>query len=591
MNLITSLQSGISDALKNVFQVELDAAQIKIERTIQDYTGDYTFVVFPYVKQCRKSPEITATMLGEYLLQNNKIAAFNVVKGFLNIVLDEKILLDFFKSASNEASYFKNEDGEGKNVVVEYSSPNTNKPLHLGHVRNNLLGYSVSEILKANGYNVTRANLINDRGIHICKSMLAWQQSGLNETPESTGMKGDHLVGKYYVAFDKKYKTEVAELVSQGISQEEAEKLAPSLVRAQEMLRQWEAGDAETMKLWKTMNGWVYKGFDVSYKRLGVDFDKFYYESDTYLLGKKTVQEGLDKNVFYKKEDGSVWIDLTDEGLDNKLLLRSDGTSVYITQDIGTAQLKYDDFNYDISLYVVGNEQDYHFKVLQGILKKLGKPYAKGIIHVSYGMVDLPGGKMKSREGTVVDADDLMEEMHDEARKIILERGKTEGMSADQIEELCEEVGMAALKYYLLRVDPQKRLLFNPSESIDFEGNTGPYIQYTNARINSVIEKAGDTPDSKTYVGLLEPERELILALHNYKITLAKAAEMHNPSEIANYLYDIAKLYNRFYYECPIAKEDTPAETKSFRVALSKLTGKTITECLRLLGIKAPRKM
>lgn len=591
MNLIHTLQKHLQRAFQEVFQLELEASSIKLERTLQDFSGDYTLVVFPYVKQSRKSPEQTATLLGEYLLSHQLIAGFNVVKGFLNIELSETEILEFFTQAKQDTSFYKTTIGQGKNVVVEYSSPNTNKPLHLGHIRNNLLGYSVSEILKANGYHVTKANLINDRGIHICKSMLAWQQAGLNETPESTGMKGDHLVGKYYVAFDKTYKAEIETLVAGGMTKEEAEKQAPSMLAAQQMLRQWEAGDEATISLWKTMNGWVYAGFDVSYKRLGVDFDKFYYESDTYLLGKSTVKEGLDKKVFYQKEDGSVWIDLTDEGLDNKLLLRSDGTSVYITQDIGTAQLKYDDFHYDISLYVVGNEQDYHFKVLQGILKKLAKPYAAGIKHVSYGMVDLPSGKMKSREGTVVDADDLMEEMHDEARKIILERGKTDGMNEQQIEELCEEVGMSALKYYLLRVDPLKRLLFNPAESIDFEGNTGPYIQYTNARINSVLEKAGVSANASNYAGLLGPERELILALHNYQTVLGKAAEMHNPAEIANYVYDIAKRYNRFYYECPIAKEDVAPEARSFRVALSIITGNTITECLRLLGIKAPRKM
>ncbi|MCX6188435.1 MAG: arginine--tRNA ligase [Bacteroidetes bacterium] len=542
MNLIQTLQKHLQQAFQEVFQGEVDASVIKLERTLQDFSGDYTLVVFPYVKQTRKSPEQTATLLGEYLLSHRLIARFNVVKGFLNMELTETDLFAFFVDASKDESFFKTTIGTGKSVVVEYSSPNTNKPLHLGHIRNNLLGYSVSEILKVNGYNVTKANLINDRGIHICKSMLAWQQAGLNETPESTGMKGDHLVGKYYVAFDKNYKAEISTLVASGMAQEEAEKQAPSILAAQQMLRKWEAGDADTMALWKTMNGWVYAGFEVSYKRLGVDFDKFYYESDTYLLGKSTVKEGLDKKVFYQKEDGSVWIDLTDEGLDQKLLLRSDGTSVYITQDIGTAQLKYDDFHYDISLYVVGNEQDYHFKVLQGILKKLDKPYAAGIKHVSYGMVDLPSGKMKSREGTVVDADDLMEEMHDEAR-------------------------------------------------IDFEGNTGPYIQYTNARINSVLEKAGVSANVINYTGLLGPERELILALHHYQVTLGKAAEMHNPAEIANYVYDIAKRYNRFYYECPIAKEDVAPEARSFRVALSILTGNTITECLRLLGIKAPRKM
>ncbi len=591
MNLISNIQTGIHQALQSAFGIDIDASSIKLERTLQDFKGDFTWVVFPYVKQARKSPEQTALEIGEYLLLHQFISEFNVVKGFLNIVLNESSLLDYFYSARHDASHFKTDFGKGKKVVVEYSSPNTNKPLHLGHIRNNLLGYSISEILKANDYEVVKANLINDRGIHICKSMLAWQQSGLNETPQSTGIKGDHLVGKYYVAFDRSYKSEISLLVGEGRSQEEAEKQAPSILLAQAMLRKWEANDVDTLKLWETMNGWVYEGFKLSYQRLGVDFDRYYYESNTYLLGKKTVQEGLDKHVFYQKDDGSVWIDLTSEGLDHKLLLRSDGTSVYITQDIGTAQLKFDEFQYDISLYVVGNEQDYHFKVLQGILKKMEKPYAHGIVHVSYGMVDLPSGKMKSREGTVVDADDLMDEMHAEARKIILERGKTEGMTQEQVEILCEVVGMAALKYYLLRVDPQKRLLFNPADSIDFEGNTGPYIQYTNARINSVILKSGETDDSRGYTRLVPAEKELILALHSYPSILIKAGEMHNPSEIANYVYDLAKRYNRFYYECPIAKDGIVKEAKCFRVALSKFTGETITECLRLLGIEAPGKM
>ncbi len=591
MNLVHIIQSYLKGALQQVFDIEVESATIKLEQTLQDYKGDYTFVVFPYVKQTRKSPEQTAAALGDFLQSQNKIAEYNVVKGFLNLVLNDALLFEFFIAAGKDENHFRTNTGGAKKVVVEYSSPNTNKPLHLGHIRNNLLGFAVAEILKSGGYDVKKANLINDRGIHICKSMLAWQQSGLQETPQSSGLKGDHLVGKYYVAFDKTYKAEIEALVNDGLTEDEAKKKAQSMIEAQQMLLRWENGDPETIALWKLMNGWVYDGFDVTYKRLGVDFDTYYYESNTYLLGKAIVQEGLDKKVFYKKEDGSVWIDLTDEGLDHKLLLRADGTSVYITQDIGTAQLKYDDFHYDMSLYVVGNEQDYHFKVLQGILKKMEKPYANGIHHVSYGMVDLPSGKMKSREGTVVDADDLMEEMHDEARRIILERGKTEGMTAEQIDALCEDVGMAALKYYLLRVDPQKRLLFNPAESIDFEGNTGPYIQYTNARINSVIDKAGDNLVNTGYSTLLEPERELLLALHNYKITLDKAATTYNPSEIANYVYDVARIYNRFYYECPIAKEDVALETRTFRVALSKFTGQTISECLRLLGIKAPKKM
>jgi arginyl-tRNA synthetase len=593
VNLVYKVQEEIAAGLKNLFDIAVSAEQLKIENTISDYEGDYTFVVFPFVKQARKSPEQTAQALGEFLVDRHTvIEKFNVVKGFLNLVLRNELLTTFFNEAKDDPSFLLNSNGSKRKIMVEYSSPNTNKPLHLGHVRNNLLGYSISEILKSNGYDVFKANLVNDRGIHICKSMLAWKESGMDETPQSSGMKGDHLVGKYYVLFDKKNKEEALELVSQGTPKEEAEKNTPSLKKAQEMLRLWEAGDEETVKLWRTMNSWVYAGFDLTYKRMGVDFNKFYYESETYLLGKKTIQEGLEKGVFYKKDDGSVWVDLTADGLDNKLLLRSDGTSVYITQDIGTAELKYHDFPYEKSLYVVGNEQDYHFKVLSLILKKLNKPYANAIHHVSYGMVDLPTGKMKSREGTVVDGDDLMNDMNREARQIILERGKTEGMTEKQVEELCEEVGMAGLKYFLLRVDPQKRMLFNPKESIDLEGNTGPYIQYTNARINSVLAKnplkenslAGD-------ITLNQHERDLLLWLYQYKDALAKAAASYSPAELAMYTYELARLFNRFYYECPIAKEGIADNLKNFRLQLSKLTGSVITEGLRLLGIKAPGKM
>ncbi len=586
------LQHAISEALLELFSIPAKADEIKLEHTLQTFEGDFTYVVFPIVKQAKKSPEQTAQLMGEYLQNKTSfIEQFKVVKGFLNLTITSEYVLKHFYSFVTDAGMLKNDQGKGAKVMVEYSSPNTNKPLHLGHIRNNLLGYSVSEILKANGFHIFKANLINDRGIHICKSMLAWKKSGLNETPESTGMKGDHLVGKYYVAFDLTYKAEVKDLVSNGFTQEEAEKKAPSILEAQEMLRKWESGDSETMALWKMMNQWVYNGFDVSYKRLGVDFDKFYYESDTYLLGKDIVKEGLDKKVFFSKPDGSVWVDMADAGLDQKLLLRADGTSVYITQDIGTADLKYRDFAYTRSVYVVGNEQDYHFKVLSYILKKLEKPYAEAIYHLSYGMVDLPSGKMKSREGTVVDADDLMDEMHEEARKIILERGKTDGMDESQIDQLCEHVGMAALKYYLLRVEPQKRLLFNPAESIDFEGNTGPYLQYTNARINSLLSRAGSDATSATVTQIQAPEKQLMMALFNYRTALAKAAETYSPSEIANYLYELSKIFNRFYYECPVLKEDVPADVKAFRILLSRTTGKIISEGLRLLGIHAPAKM
>ncbi|WP_312137413.1 arginine--tRNA ligase [Sphingobacterium sp.] len=580
------------EAVSALYGSEIPAQQISLQETRKEFEGQITIVVFPVTRFSKKSPEVTGTEIGEYLQQQiSDITAFNVIKGFLNLsfsdaywvnLLNDTILSDSF------AVMPKN----GKKVMVEYSSPNTNKPLHLGHIRNNLLGYSVAEILGAAGYDVIKANLVNDRGIHICKSMLAWQKFGEGETPESTGMKGDHLVGKYYVIFDKEYKKEIEELKAAGQSEDDAKKNAPLIKQAQAMLQQWEAGDEDVISLWKTMNSWVYAGFDKTYKQLGVDFDKFYYESDTYLLGKDIIQEGLDMGVFFKKEDNSVWIDLTDEGLDQKLVLRGDGTSVYITQDLGTAQLKYDEFKMDESIYVVGNEQDYHFKVLFAILKKLGKDWAQGLFHLSYGMVDLPQGKMKSREGTVVDADDLMQEMLDTAQQRTEELGKTEGLEEDEKAALYNTLGMGALKYFLLKVDPKKRLLFNPNESVDFQGHTGPFIQYTHARIKSVLRKAAYQAEAAKVVpaSISTFERDLIQAIAGYPEVIALAAKEFSPAQIANYAYELAKLYNKFYHEENILKAEQE-DVKQFRLHLSAAAAKVISGSMKLLGIQVPERM
>ncbi|MDM1050490.1 arginine--tRNA ligase [Sphingobacterium hotanense] len=580
------------DAVSALYGSEIPAQQISLQETRKEFEGQITIVVFPVTRFSKKSPEVTGTEIGEYLQREiSDITAFNVIKGFLNLsfsdaywvnLLNDTILSDSF------AVLPKN----GKKVMVEYSSPNTNKPLHLGHIRNNLLGFSVAEILGAAGYDVIKANLVNDRGIHICKSMLAWQKFGEGQTPESTGMKGDHLVGKYYVIFDKEYKKEIDELKAAGQSEDDAKKNAPLIKEAQAMLQQWEAGDEEVISLWKTMNSWVYAGFDKTYKQLGVDFDKFYYESDTYLLGKDIIQEGLDKGVFFKKEDNSVWIDLTDDGLDQKLVLRGDGTSVYITQDLGTAQLKYDEFKMDESIYVVGNEQDYHFKVLFAILKKLGKDWAQGLFHLSYGMVDLPHGKMKSREGTVVDADDLMQEMLDTAQQRTEELGKTEGLEEDEKAALYNTLGMGALKYFLLKVDPKKRLLFNPNESVDFQGHTGPFIQYTHARIKSVLRKAAYQADAAKVVpaSISAFERDLIQAIAGYPEVIALAAKEFSPAQIANYAYELAKLYNKFYHEENILKAEQE-DVKQFRLHLSAAAAKVISGSMKLLGIQVPERM
>ncbi|WP_347156408.1 arginine--tRNA ligase [Pontibacter chitinilyticus] len=596
MQLQNTLSQHISEALQALFQITAEASQLALQPTRKEFAGSFTFVTFPYTKQVGKSPEQIGQALGEYLKAHAPaVKDFNVVKGFLNLEVKAEEWLRLFRDMLEQPEYGQ-AAASGRNVMVEYSSPNTNKPLHLGHLRNNFLGYSVSEIMKANGHNVLKANLVNDRGIHICKSMLAYEKFGDSETPESSDLKGDHLVGKYYVLFDKAYKVQVEELTSGGMDKEEAKKKAPLMLEAQDMLKKWEKGDSEVVALWKKMNSWVYAGFDETYRTIGVDFDKFYYESGTYMLGKELVEEGLQKEVFFRKSDGSVWVDLTDEGLDEKLLLRADGTSVYITQDLGTAQLKYNDFPYDASLYVVADEQNYHFQVLKAVLKKLGKPYANGIYHLSYGMVDLPSGKMKSREGTVVDADELVQEMVETARQQTEELGKIEGFTPEQAQELYHTLAMGALKYFLLKVDPKKRMLFNPQESIDFRGNTGPFIQYTHARISAILRKAGEmgiaveAASFNDFTNLHETEQEVITQLSNYPAVVEEAGKLYAPSVIANYAYELAKAYNRFYQEVSIFNE-TDAQARSFRIALSAMVARFVRHSMGLLGIEVPERM
>lgn len=587
--IITEVVRGI----KQLYNEDVAEGTVTIQDTRKEFEGQATILVFPFVRISKKSPEQTATDLGEYLIANVKaVTAFNVVKGFLNLSIAHDYWLSLFNNELLKPD-FGTIASNGKKVMVEYSSPNTNKPLHLGHVRNNLLGYSVSELLKANGAEVYKVNLVNDRGIHICKSMLAWQKWGNGETPQSSGLKGDHLVGKYYVIFDKEYKKEIEALKLEGQTEEEAKKNAPLIKQAQAMLLAWEAGDAAVIGLWKTMNAWVYAGFDVTYKNLGVDFDKYYYESNTYLLGKDTVEEGLAKGVFFKKEDGSVWIDLTADGLDQKLVLRADGTSVYITQDLGTAQMKYDDFKMDESIYVVGNEQDYHFKVLFLILDKLGKSWAKGLYHLSYGMVDLPSGKMKSREGTVVDADDLIAEMVATAKQKTEALGKVDHFSEEEKEQLYYHIGMGALKYFLLKVEPKKRLLFDPAESIDFQGNTGPFIQYTHARIKSLLSKAdfkeGVQVDHN--ISLSETELDMIILLAKYPAEIALAAKSFSPASLANYIYEVAKMFNKFYHEIPPIVKEEDEQLKQHRLNLSWVTANILKSGTRILGIEVPERM
>ena len=571
----------------------VEASQIQIQKTRKEFEGDYTLVTFPLLKLSRKAPEATANEIGEHIVANNpQISSFNVIKGFLNLSIAPSYWADRFNEEVANESYGEAAPS-GRTIMIEYSSPNTNKPLHLGHIRNNLLGYSVAQILKANGHNVIKVNLVNDRGIHICKSMLAWQLYGGGETPASSGMKGDHLVGKYYVEFDKHYKAEVKELVAGGMTEDEAKKKAPIMLAAQEMLRKWEAKDEEVYSLWQTMNGWVYEGFDVTYKALGVDFDKVYYESQTYLLGKSLVQDGLDKGVFFRKEDNSVWIDLESDGLDQKLLLRGDGTSVYMTQDLGTALSRFEENKLDDMIYVVGNEQNYHFQVLKLVLNKLGYEWSDNIYHLSYGMVELPEGKMKSREGTVVDADDLIADMVETARDMSNELGKLDGCSEEEANAVCSMVGLGALKYFILKVDPKKTMLFDPRESIDFNGNTGPFIQYTHARICSILRKADEAGidyKSATIGELLPAEIELIKSLNEFPAVVASAGENFAPSVIAAYAYDLAKSFNGYYHDHSILREEN-AEVRKMRVMLAAEVARVINRAMKLLGIDVPQRM
>lgn len=585
----TILHKKINEILINLYGD--NDYSIQFQSTRKEFEGDITLVVFPFTRFSKLSPEITAKKIGELLAKLDLIDSFSVIKGFLNLVISNKFWLSEFSKSTFEDNYgFVDIDENSPNYLVEYCSPNTNKPIHLGHIRNNLLGFSLANILKASGKNVKKVQIINDRGIHICKSMIAWQEFGEDETPESSGLKGDHLVGKYYVMFDKQYKTEVAELIEKGIESKLAEEKAPILLKAKEMLLKWEAKDKEVIALWKKMNSWVYDGFETTYKRLGVDFDKNYYESETYLLGKEVVKNGLDSGVFYKKEDGSVWIDLSSEGLDEKIILRSDGTAVYMTQDIGTAIKRHEDFNFSHMTYTVGNEQDYHFKVLFLILEKLGYSWAKSCYHLSYGMVDLPSGKMKSREGTAVDADDLMEDMFQNAKSIAEELGKIDKSQNNETNELYETVGMGALKYFMLKVDPKKRMLFDPQESIDFNGNTGPFIQYTYARIQSILRKNNGDIKIDEDSNITDKERALIISLLEFPKTIQEAANSFSPALIANYAFEVVKDFNSYYQSTSILGADSPSII-SFRVALSQQTAKVIKSSMSLLGINVPQRM
>ena len=586
-DFISSIVAGAAQELYGV------SDNIQIQKTRKEFEGDYTVVVFPLLRASRKSPEATATELGEKIVASTpEIKSFNVIKGFLNLVVDPSFWAARFAEIVATENYGM-APASGRTIMIEYSSPNTNKPLHLGHIRNNLLGYSVATILKANGHNVIKVNLVNDRGIHICKSMLAWQLYGNGETPESSGMKGDHLVGKYYVEFDKHYKQQVKELVAGGISEEDAKRQAPIMLQAQDMLRKWEAKDEEVYALWERMNGWVYEGFDVTYKALGVDFDKVYYESQTYLLGKSLVEEGLNKGVFFRKEDNSVWIDLEADGLDQKLLLRGDGTSVYMTQDLGTALSRFEENKLDDMIYVVGNEQNYHFQVLKLVLKKLGYEWSDNIFHLSYGMVELPEGKMKSREGTVVDADDLIADMVGTAREMSDELGKLDGATEEEANAISTMVGLGALKYFILKVDPKKTMLFDPRESIDFNGNTGPFIQYTHARICSILRKANESGiEIKEYASaaLLPEEVELIKSLADYPAAVRNAGQQFAPSVVAAYAYDLAKQFNGYYHDHSILKEECET-VRSLRLMLAKEVARVIRSAMALLGIDVPERM
>ena len=594
MSIDNIIAQAVAHAVKALYGVDADPSSIVPQTTKKEFEGNLTIVVFPWVKAARKSPEAVGTEIGDWLVANEPaVNRFNVIKGFLNIVIEPTYFTSMLRHIEETPDYgFKKADADSPLVMVEYSSPNTNKPLHLGHIRNNLLGYSLAQILKACGNRVVKTNIVNDRGIHICKSMLAWRKWGEGATPESTGKKGDHLIGDFYVLFDKHYKAELKELMDKGMTQEEAEKASPLMLEAREMLRRWEQKDPEIRSLWEMMNNWVYAGFDETYKRLGVDFDKIYYESNTYLEGKDKVLEGLEKGIMYRKDDGSVWADLTDAGLDHKLLLRSDGTSVYMTQDIGTAKLRYQDYPIDKMIYVVGNEQNYHFQVLSLLLDRLGFKWGKDLVHFSYGMVELPEGKMKSREGTVVDADDLMDEMIQGAREVSAERGKGD-FTPEEADEIARIVGMGALKYFLLKVDPRKNMTFNPKESIDFNGNTGPFIQYTYARIRSVLRKAAEAGYTATGYDMVEPnEKEITLIQHlaDFPATVAEAGRIYSPALIANYVYDLVKEYNQFYHDYTILNEPDAA-VRALRLALSQCVAGVVRSGMSLLGIEVPERM
>jgi arginyl-tRNA synthetase len=596
MNIEKDLQLAVIKVIAQLYDAEVSPAQITLQKTKKEFAGHYTLVTFPLLKISRKKPEDTAEEIGEALLKDSSIIeSFNVIKGFLNLSLSSAVWIKLMEEINSNPSFGIETPAEDAPLyMVEYSSPNTNKPLHLGHVRNNLLGHSLCEILKANGKRVVKTNIVNDRGIHICKSMLAWQKWGNNETPESSGKKGDHLIGDYYVLFDQKYKAEQAELQAKGLTKDEAEAQSPLMAQAREMLLRWEDNDADTVSLWKTMNNWVYEGFDETYKEMGVSFDKIYYESDTYLVGRERVLKALEDGVFYKEEDNSIWADLSEEKIDNKLLLRADGTSVYMTQDIGTAKLRFDDYPINTMIYVVGNEQEHHFKVLSIILDKLGYEFGKGLVHFSYGMVELPDGKMKSREGTVVDADDLMAEMIATARETSNELGKLDGYTPEEAEEVSRMVGLGALKYFILKVDPRKNMTFNPEESIDFNGNTGPFIQYTHARIQSVLRKAAEQniaiPTEIGEVELSEKEEGMVQMLADFTGVIAQAAEEYNVSLVANYIYELVKEYNQFYHDFSILREENE-QLKAFRLMLSKNVALTIKKGMLLLGIDVPDRM
>ena len=595
MSIDRIIAQAVAHALKELYDIDVDAAGIVPETTKKEFEGNLTVIVFPWVKTARKAPAVVGKEIGDWLVENEPaVSRYNVINGFLNIVIEPGFWCSVLRHIEETPHYgITDATADSPLYMVEYSSPNTNKPLHLGHVRNNLLGYSLSEILKACGNRVVKTNIVNDRGIHICKSMLAWKKWGEGATPESAGKKGDHLIGDFYVLFDKHFKAEANALMDKGMTEDEAKAASPLMNEAREMLVRWEQKDPEIRALWEMMNSWVYAGFDETYKRMGVDFDKIYYESSTYLEGKEKVLEGLEKGIMYRKDDGSVWADLTADGLDHKLLLRADGTSVYMTQDIGTAKLRYDDYPIDKMVYVVGNEQNYHFQVLSLLLDKLGFKWGKDLVHFSYGMVELPEGKMKSREGTVVDADDLMGEMVGTAREVSRELGKLDGLTEAEAEDIAETVGLGALKYFLLKVDPRKNMTFNPKESIDFNGNTGPFIQYTYARIRSVLRKAAEQGITDfDYTGVTPNDKEiaLIQTLADFPATVADAGKKFSPSVIANYVYELVKQYNQFYHDCPIMREENTG-VRALRLALSEMSARVIASGMSLLGIKVPERM